>query len=177
MRRIKNRKRERGAAMVEGGVLLPVLAVFFGMMMYIHNAYMTKATIMSETRFKAFSNAAHACMGGDASPGDVNGVDPGTIPKEGDAPDQEKTESLKTVWLETRANTTAVAVALGRSRKVDSKSQLYCNPVTYSAMELPGAAAGALAKLAGAVAKGLWKVLKFCGYALGYVAQWAMGWI
>jgi hypothetical protein len=172
-----NRSKQRGAAMAEGAIVLPVLCVFFGVMMYIHNAYLAKATIQADTRFRAFSNAAHACMAGDSGSGDVNGPDPGAIPAEGDAPDKDKSESLKTVWLETQANKSKVAVALGRSRTVTAESHAYCNPVTYSASEVPGAMAGALAKVAGAVAKGLWKVLKFCGHALGYVAQWARGWI
>ncbi len=173
----KHRSRMRGAAMVEGAVVLPMLAVFFGVMMYVHNAYLKKQVVMSETRFKAFSNAAHACMSGDSSTGGQHGIDPGQIPKEGDAPDQDKTESLKTTWLETKANTTAVAVAMGRTRRVDARSAVYCNPVTYGATDLPGAAAGALAKVAGAVGKGLMKALKFAGHAIQYVAQWAMGWI
>lgn len=172
-----HRARQRGAAMAEGAVVLPVLAVFFGVMMYVHNAYVAKAKIQVETRFRAFSNAAHACMAEDSGAGDVAGPSAGPIPAEGDAPDQEKTEALKTVWLETKANTTTVAVALGRSRRVAADSHVYCNPVTYAASEVPGAAAGALANIAGTVAKGLWKVLVFCGHALGHVAQWAMGWI
>lgn len=53
---------KRGAAMVEGAVVLPMLAVFFGVMMFVHDVAMTKLEIRSDTRNAAFSSAAHSCI-------------------------------------------------------------------------------------------------------------------
>lgn len=169
--------RKRGAAMAEGAVVLPVLAVFFGVMMYVHNSYYTKLDIQHDTRHLAFSNAAHACkdLGWETT---HQRLDPGPLPKEGDAPDTEKDMSLDTrPFFWTRGNATQVAVALGRSRKVTAQSRVFCNPYVIAFYEPPGARARALQYLAAGIQAGFWKMLKFAGHSMQYLGQWTGGFI
>lgn len=141
--------------MAEGAVVLPVLAVFFGMMMYVHNSYRLKIELQADSRFAAFSSAAHACSES-ASAGEQRGVD-STIPAEGNAPEADKDAAVETTWLETTANRTGTAEALRRTRKVTSFSSVYCNPTTTGTGE------------------GLGKLLSFAQHAFGIVPKWAAG--
>lgn len=143
--------------MVEGAVVLPVLAVFFGVMMYVHNAYLKKMQVGADARFAAFSNAAHGCPAG-GSAGGQSGVDL-EVPAEANARDADKDVSLESTWLKTTANKTAVAVALGRTRTVTATSVVYCNPATVES-----ASGGGKSKMA-----------EFVRHALGYVSRWARG--
>lgn len=158
MKRSLKRKTSLGAAMAEGGVVLPVLAVFFGMIMYVHNSYQKKIDVQAESRFAAFSSAAHACSES-AAGGEQRGVDV-TVPAEGNAPDAEKDVAVDANWLETTANKTGTAVALKRTREVKGFSTVYCNPDGLGL---------------GAVADGLAKLFAFAQYAFGFVSKWAAG--
>lgn len=161
--------------MVEAAVVLPVLAVFFGVMMFVHNAYLEKLTIQHETRALAFSNAAHACtdLGWESV---TKKLEPGDIPKEGDAPDEEKKRSLETTpFVETRANTTSVAVAMHRSKTVTAQSKVYCNPWIVAFYDPPGKHARSLQYLAAGIQAGMWKMLKFAGWSMQYLAAWTKG--
>ena len=161
--RTRARRSSLGAAMAEGGVVLPVLAVFFGMMMYVHNAYQQKALIQAESRFAAFSSAAHGCKrapeGATKAAGDQRGVEV-DVPAEANAPDEEKDAAVETTWLEITANKTATATALRRTTKVTAFSTVYCNPHGLDA---------------GAAAEGLAKLFAFAQHAFGFVPQWAKG--
>lgn len=172
----ENRSRKRGAAMVEAAVVLPLLCLFYGMIMLVHNTGLAALDVQQATRDVAFSNAAHACenLGFESA---TQRIDPGPIPKEGDAPDREKTMSLDTTpFIETRANSTKVAVALQRSTKVQGRSQVYCNPLLIAYNE-PGSAARALRYIAASVQAGMWKMVKFAGWAMGYLGEWTEGFI
>lgn len=155
--------------MVEAAVVLPVLAVFFGIMMLVHNVALAKLEIQSDTRFGAFSNAAHACIG-EGSYGEIVGIPSGPVPLEANPPDDEKDASLETLWIETQANKTKVAVALRRSQSVKAESHLYCNPYQFG-MNLFG---GWLAANAGA-GWGVIKMAKFVKWALKFVGLWSRG--
>lgn len=175
MKPMKKRIRQRGAAMVEAAVILPVLAVFFGVMMYVHNSYLEKLIIQHETRHLVFSNAAHACRDNGFESVQQR-LDPGPIPKEADAPDEEKRMSLETTpFWETRGNSTSVAVALSRSRTVTGRSKVFCNPYVLAFYDPPGDKARALQYLAAGIQAGMWKMLKFAGWSLQYLSQWTNG--
>ena len=157
--------------MVEGAVVLPMLAIFFGIMMLVHNTAITKLEIQSDTRFGAFSNAGHACVrDGLIGYADIIGIPTGPVPLEANAPDEEKDASLETFYIETWANKTKTAVALGRSQKVDAKSHLYCNPYQFGMNFWPAAIA-----TNGAVPWGFLKMLKFAKWALKFVPLWSGG--
>jgi hypothetical protein len=151
------RKNQRGAAMAEGAVVLPLLCIFFGLMMYVHNSYKLKMQLQADSRFAAFSSAAHACADGEGiDAGDQRGVD-AKIPAEGNAPDADKDAAVEPGWLETTANRTGTAEALRRTRKVTALSNVYCNPKTIGTGE------------------GLGKLLSFVKHAFGFVPKWAAG--
>lgn len=155
--------------MVEGAVVLPVLAVFFGIMMLVHNTALAKLEVQSETRFAAFDNAGHACIGS-GSIAEIIGVPSGPIPFWADADDKDKEESLKNIWIETHANKTRVAVALGRTQTVRGGSHLYCNPYQFGMNLLGGWAAANMG-----LAWGIMKMAKFVKFALKYLPLFGNG--
>lgn len=171
---MKRRSSQRGAAMVEAGVVLPVLAVFFGVMMLVHNMYLAKLEIQSDTRNLAFSSGAHACVDGNVEFVGKQ-LEAGPLPKEGDAPDPDKQRSVTVDFLTTRGNATAVAVALGRTKTVTAKSTAMCNPYVASSLGPPTETARSLLYLSAAVTAGMWKMLGFAGWSLQYLAQRSNG--
>lgn len=154
--------------MVEGAVVLPVLAIFFGVMMFVHNVALTKLEIQSETRNAAFSNAAHSCIGS-GSWAEFLGI-PTKIPMEANPPDEDKDASLDTHYIETQANKTKVAIALRRSQSVKAESHLYCNPHQFG-MNLFG---GWVAANTG-LSWGALKMFEFVKWALKFVPLWGNG--
>ena len=149
--------------------MLPMLAVFFGVMMFVHNVAMTKLEIRSETRNAAFSSAAHSCIGS-GSIAEIVGIPSGPIPMEANPPDADKDASLENTSIETKANKTKVAVALGRSQAVKAESSLYCNPYQFG-MNLFG---GWVAANMG-MGWGIGKMLRFVNWALDFVPFRARG--
>ena len=76
-----NRRRERGAALVEAAVVIPVMLVFIGLIMFTHKSYATKMDKQLGTRADTLYYASHACKG--AAPASVStstSSDDGTIP-------------------------------------------------------------------------------------------------
>ncbi|MEO8877608.1 MAG: hypothetical protein ABI461_18585 [Polyangiaceae bacterium] len=61
--RAKARKNSRGAAMVEGAVVIPILTMFFGLLQFVHAEYDTKLLTMWDAHDQAWSYAAHGCIG------------------------------------------------------------------------------------------------------------------
>jgi len=62
--RAKNRSRARGAALVEAAVAIPVMLVFLGLTMFIHNSYDEKLASQTSTRAQVLYYASHNCEGG-----------------------------------------------------------------------------------------------------------------
>lgn len=62
--RARRRAGQRGAAMVEGLVAIPVFMVIFASAVYIQNLYATKLKTMSDSRNSAWSNSMGACFAG-----------------------------------------------------------------------------------------------------------------
>ncbi len=63
-RRVRHRAGERGAAMVEGVVVISTMLVFFGLIVFTRNSYAEKLDIQQGTRSDVLYYASHACEGG-----------------------------------------------------------------------------------------------------------------
>lgn len=61
--RAMNRRRSRGAALVEAAVAIPVMLSFLGLTMYIHNSYDEKLASQTSTRAQVLYYASHNCDG------------------------------------------------------------------------------------------------------------------
>lgn len=59
--RIRARRRQRGAALVEAAVVIPVMLVFLGLTMWIHNAYDEKLASQTSTRAQVLWYGSHNC--------------------------------------------------------------------------------------------------------------------
>ena len=57
----KSRRRRRGAALVEAAVVIPVMLVFLGLTMWVHNSYDEKLASQTSTRAQVLYNASHNC--------------------------------------------------------------------------------------------------------------------
>ena len=79
MKRSKRRKRSLGAAMVEAGVIMPVMVLFLGFMGFAYNMYSTKLGGMYSNRNAVWGYATNNCGGGPKGqyqdPGDKNGAE------------------------------------------------------------------------------------------------------
>lgn len=61
--RMLNRRKERGAALVEAALVIPVMVVFIGLIMFTHNSYDQKMDKQLGTRSGSLYYASHACKG------------------------------------------------------------------------------------------------------------------
>lgn len=68
-RHIVQRKSQRGAAMVEAIVVIPVFIMFFAAMVYLDGLYSNKQLSMREAREKAWTLATNACTESDREAG------------------------------------------------------------------------------------------------------------
>ena len=59
--RLRARRRQRGAALVEAAVVLPVMLVFLGLTMWVHNAYDEKLASQTSTRAQVLWYGSHNC--------------------------------------------------------------------------------------------------------------------
>lgn len=59
----RERRSERGAALVEAAVVIPVMLVFLGCIMFTHKSYQTKLDRQTNARSSALYYASHACKG------------------------------------------------------------------------------------------------------------------
>lgn len=57
----KKRNRQRGAALVEAAIVIPVMLVFLGLTMWIHNSYDEKLASQTSTRASVLFYASHNC--------------------------------------------------------------------------------------------------------------------
>lgn len=126
--RTRSRKRQRGAALVEAGVVMPVLVLFLGLTVFTYQEFTVKQETMIDARHAAFAKAFHANCGGSGNIGNgfpipmpsVMGI---TVPIL--APLQYALDFMSTTTTETRSGT---AVGGGRSRGLSTKSYTYCSP-------------------------------------------------
>lgn len=59
----QNRRGERGAALVEAALVIPVMVVFLGLIMFTHRSYDVKMDKQLGTRAGTLYYASHACKG------------------------------------------------------------------------------------------------------------------
>lgn len=82
-RRLRNRIGSRGAAMVEGIIVISVMLTFLGLITWTRHAYWTKLDLQQKTRSDALFYASSGCKnkgGGNSNsaPGGVAGATPST---------------------------------------------------------------------------------------------------
>jgi len=76
--RMSRRARQRGAALVEAALVMPVICTFLGFMVWFHSIYKTKQEVALKARSDALTYASHACGGApppadNSSSGSING--------------------------------------------------------------------------------------------------------
>jgi hypothetical protein len=59
--RMRARRRQRGAALVEAAVVIPVMLVFLGLTMWVHNAYDEKLASQTSSRAQVLWYGSHNC--------------------------------------------------------------------------------------------------------------------
>lgn len=59
--RLQRRKGQRGAALVEAAVVIPVMLVFLGLTMWVHNAYDEKLASQTSARAQVLWYGSHNC--------------------------------------------------------------------------------------------------------------------
>jgi Flp pilus assembly protein TadG len=59
--RLRGRRNRRGAALVEAAVVIPVMLVFLGLTMFVHNAYDEKLALQTSTRAQVLYYGSHNC--------------------------------------------------------------------------------------------------------------------
>ena len=59
--RLERRRGQRGAAMVEAAVVIPVMLVFLGLTMWVHNSYDEKLASQTSTRAQVLYYGSHNC--------------------------------------------------------------------------------------------------------------------
>jgi hypothetical protein len=62
-KRPNRRRAQRGAALVEAAVVIPVMLVFLGCIMFVHKSYAMKLNKQHTTRAGSMYYASHACKG------------------------------------------------------------------------------------------------------------------
>jgi len=134
------RKKQRGAAIVEAAVVLPVLAIFLGLIMYEYSSYKEKMKVQQTSRENALYFASHGCRGGNSGLGGLGGYGPagyqldvdgnttyqGAIDKNPPGADAMKGSTDRSFNSAT-SSMTAQATGGGRTRTVKGTSQAYCN--------------------------------------------------
>jgi Flp pilus assembly protein TadG len=145
----RNRRRERGAALVEAAVVIPVMLVFLGLIMFTHRSYETKLNKQLGTRAGVLYYASHACKGdipADVVPS-VDNTDPGipataggNNPPVGSSNSAATTAGVKRSWnlvkaqpKDTEVKGTAVQdrTTVGLSRQIHAASEVGCNEETF----------------------------------------------
>lgn len=79
----RSRRKERGAALVEAALVLPVMVVFIGLIMFTHKSYDVKMDKQLGTRAGSLYYASHACKGdvpADVAPAVPDNSDANVIP-------------------------------------------------------------------------------------------------
>ena len=139
-RKHRRRTRQRGAALVEAAVVLPVLAIFLGLILYEYTSYKEKMKVQQTARENSLYFASHGCQGQSGGLGGLGGYGPAgytldtdgntsydnTInkgPPGGDAMQASTDRSFNMA----QSTMTAQATAGGRTRQVKGQSRVYCN--------------------------------------------------
>ncbi|MBX3225733.1 MAG: hypothetical protein KIT84_30850 [Labilithrix sp.] len=147
----RNRKRSRGAAMIEGVIVVSTMLVFMGFINYSRQSYGMKLDLQQQTRSNTLFFASHGCEGGGASKG-AGGTVPGDNPAAGAAgksgqdgaaaasrsyntasASAQKTASFQATW-DVNANGGDSSINLQKqtgSRQINAASKVTCNEKQY----------------------------------------------
>ena len=132
-RRVRRRIPQRGAALVEASVVIPVLVIFLGLMKYTRASYAEKIRQQNSTRENSMVYASHGCQGGGSGGAadyslDANGDSDAqkVIGKKDDSAAQAATSASFNTATSSMNGTVFVA---GKARQISSKSSVYCNEV------------------------------------------------
>ncbi|WP_394843201.1 pilus assembly protein [Pendulispora brunnea] len=149
-RRIRN----RGAAMVEAAVIMPVLISFFGFLTFFYAGYSAKQEAMAASRNGAFSQALQGgCGGGQAFPikpdvGGGQGV--GEVAGKSPLDGMVSQGIFTTSGSASKKATNAGLSVLAWSKDVTANSYVFCSPATGADFLMEALKAG-LNALKGAV--------------------------
>ena len=144
MFRSRSRKNARGAAMVEGAVVVPVLTMFFGLFQLVHAEYNAKMLTTWDAHNQAWDYASHGCVGGEGvtqgQPNQDANVANSEISSLPNDPIQEKASdtlgdfgasAMGAPGIVTRDATSSVKVSRYQ-RSIDSKAWVFCNEQNYT---------------------------------------------
>ena len=131
--RTRRRRRQRGAALVEAAVVMPVLVIFLGLLEFVYAEYATKQQLMAQSRYDAFTKSLHADCDGIGDIG--NG-----LPVIGSLESAAKyvpgvgqlLEGVQALATTENPDVVGVAIGGGRSRVEGSTSYVYCSPQSFS---------------------------------------------
>ncbi len=121
--------------MVEAAVVLPMLCVFFGLMMFVRAQYSAKLYTMADARQKTWDNASHGCVSGGEEgtsldvpdpPADTKSkvIDPG--PSQG-----AKQQGMSKLVRKTSTGATATTTISSYTGSAASTSYVFCNEENY----------------------------------------------
>jgi hypothetical protein len=147
----RRRNRRRGAALVEAAVVIPVMLVFLGLTMWVHNSYDEKLASQTSTRAQVLFYGSHNCeeevpeemsvqLGTKTSGSASSSTSDSADPAPGEGAGVSKTpptaeEGLKRSWnlVRTHRDTTVGGTAVQDREKVafsvpiTSNSEVACN--------------------------------------------------
>jgi hypothetical protein len=131
----------RGAALVEAAAVMPVLVIFYGILLFVFHEYDLKGSLMAATRHEAFRMSLRQCQ--DASDPKQTEVGFGGVPsfessvRSPYAPDviqgsrlrpYVETRGMKAIAMATGTATNAPLSQAVRSRTISSESEVFCVP-------------------------------------------------
>lgn len=139
--RLVSRGKTRGAALVEGSLLFPIMVMFLPYMTYFHNLHKVAFTKMGESRKQVWTYTSKSCPGGGATSGSsdtANGYPgaPGDSRGKGGraegAPVNVRSGIIATGYATASgtANAKPFDVAFGFTRRVKAESWNFCNEIT-----------------------------------------------
>ncbi len=132
---LERRSKQRGAALVEAAVVLPVLAIFLGLIMYEYSSFKEKMKVQQTSRENALYFASHGCQGGGGGgygpadytlDNDGNKTYQGAIAK-GPPGAGGMEGATDRSFNAAQSSMSATAKGGGRSRTVKGSSKAYCN--------------------------------------------------
>ncbi|WP_394827219.1 hypothetical protein [Pendulispora albinea] len=134
-----NRARERGAALAEASVVMPVIVIFYGLIIFAYNNITVKQESMLVTRHKAFQNSLRSCpSGGERGSGGfdslvggasrVGGEQGRTAVAQGNLASVIAGGFTSTTMIERRVATNAPLTSMVRRNMQTTTSYVYCSP-------------------------------------------------
>jgi Flp pilus assembly protein TadG len=150
-RRLGRRTRARGAAMIEGVIVISTMLVFMGLIVYVRKAYGTKLDLQQTTRANVLYYASHGCTGSAGTASEGTGSSDGSreaenVAKKTNVPNKaaasrkwntasatgSETVSWQTVWDVNAQRGGAIDLQKQKlSRQINASSTVTCNEKKY----------------------------------------------